>query len=304
MASETEESGAVEDTGVSIGEDLVSDTFTPGSAATASDQPVQEDASTEDSSGVPAEFDPMDADWIKLRDDQVPDEYKPLLKTARMFQSQADRSRNEAQFQAQQAQQAAETMQQRLASLESQYGVQTPADPREQTNNLLGQFGYAPGSAGYEEASTVAGIAQALLTPLQEKFEALEAQNQQLQGQFGTLQSTSQQQAEMQAQQELDEAIATFGEVDLRDNWDAVKALRGQLNTRTGQGYTVSEALAIVSPAAAEKSTQLRESGQQAKQNAQNRQRPSPAAQPPAAGSAPPLDEAGLTAELQNLGFE
>lgn len=290
---ETEGEAEVTDEGSSLGEDLDQD-FSPGAGTTESSQSVQ----TEE-----PEFDPMNVDWIQLRDDEVPDEYKPLLKTARMFQSQTDRARNDAQAQAGASNQTAEALQARVAELEQKYGDSTVKDPLTISNDLLGQFGYAPGADGYDEANVVLGIAQAVTQPMMEQITALQQQNawvtQQLQG----FQNTNQKVESDRAQTELDEAIADFGEDELGKNWDAVKALRGKVNQRTGVGFTVSEALALVSPSAAEKSQQLRESGQQAIKTAQNGSRPSPGVTPPEQTDGP-TNELELTADLQKLGFE
>lgn len=290
---ETEGEAEVTDEGSSLGDDLDQD-FSPGAGTAESSQSVQ----TEE-----PEFDPMTVDWIQLRDDEVPDEYKPLLKTARMFQSQTDRARNDAQVQTGASNQTAEALQARVAELEQKYGDSTVKDPLTISNDLLGQFGYAPGADGYDEANVVLGIAQAVTQPMMEQITALQQQNawvtQQLQG----FQSTNQKVESDRAQTELDEAIADFGEDELGKNWDAVKALRGKVNQRTGVGFTVSEALALVSPSAAEKSQQLRESGQQAIKTAQNGSRPSPGVTPPERTDGP-TNELELTADLQKLGFE
>ena len=290
---ETEGEAEVTDEGSSLGDDLDQD-FSPGAGTAESSQSVQ----TEE-----PEFDPMTVDWIQLRDDEVPDEYKPLLKTARMFQSQTDRARNDAQAQTGASNQTAEALQARVAELEQKYGDSTVKDPLTISNDLLGQFGYAPGADGYDEANVVLGIAQAVTQPMMEQITALQQQNawvtQQLQG----FQSTNQKVESDRAQTELDEAIADFGEDELGKNWDAVKALRGKVNQRTGVGFTVSEALALVSPSAAEKSQQLRESGQQAIKTAQNGSRPSPGVTPPERTDGP-TNELELTADLQKLGFE
>lgn len=290
---ETEGEAEVTDEGSSLGDDLDQD-FSPGAGTAESSQSVQ----TEE-----PEFDPMNVDWIQLRDDEVPDEYKPLLKTARMFQSQTDRARNDAQAQTGASNQTAEALQARVAELEQKYGDSTVKDPLTISNDLLGQFGYAPGADGYDEANVVLGIAQAVTQPMMEQITALQQQNawvtQQLQG----FQNTNQKVESDRAQTELDEAIADFGEDELGKNWDAVKALRGKVNQRTGVGFTVSEALALVSPSAAEKSQQLRESGQQAIKTAQNGSRPSPGVTPPERTDGP-TNELELTADLQKLGFE
>ena len=290
---ETEGEAEVTDEGSSLGEDLDQD-FSPGAGTTESSQSVQ----TEE-----PEFDPMNVDWIQLRDDEVPDEYKPLLKTARMFQSQTDRARNDAQAQAGASSQTAEALQARVAELEQKYGDSTVKDPLTISNDLLGQFGYAPGADGYDEANVVLGIAQAVTQPMMEQITTLQQQNAWMAQQLQGVQKSSQQVESDRAQAELDEAIADFGQDELGNNWDAVKALRGKVNQRTGVGFTVSEALALVSPSAAEKSQQLRESGQQAIKTAQNGSRPSPGVTPPEQSDGP-TNELELTADLQRLGFD
>lgn len=292
---ETEGEAEVTDEGVSLGDDLDQD-FSPGAGTAESSQSVQ----TEEPK---AEFDPMNADWIQLRDEEVPDEYKPLLKTARMFQSQTDRARNEAQTQAGASSQNAEALQARVTELEQRYGATPEKDPLTISNELLGQFGYAPGADGYDEANVVLGIAQAVTQPMMEQITTLQQQNAWMTQQLQGVQKSSQQVETDRAQAELDEAITDFGQDELGNNWDAVKALRGKINQRTGVGFTVSEALALVSPSAAEKSQQLRESGQQAIKTAQNGSRPSPGVTPPEQ-SGGPTNELELTADLQRLGFE
>ena len=296
MAEEEAGGLAEEDAGASLGEDLDQD-FTPGVVAA----PPQNEETPEGTESP--EFDPMSVDWIKMKDDDVPEQYKPLLKTARMFQSQTDRARNELQAQAGQSDQAAQALQARVAELETKYGAAPVEDPLTISNKLLGEFGYQPGAEGYDEANVVLGIANAVAKPLIDQISALHESNNQMQQQMQGFQNSSQQVESNRAQTEIDAAITDFGEEELRTNWDAVKALRGQLNQRTGAGYTVSEALALVSPAAAVKSEELRASGQQAIRVAQNGSKPSPGVTPPEQ-SGGPTNELELTADLQRLGFE
>ena len=300
MAEEDGDGGEVDDGSFELGADL-----DPQEESSDASSPDALETQTEVDQANTAEtpFDPMNVDWITLRDDQVPEEYKPMLKTARMFQSQADRARNEANQQVQQSNQAAEDLKTRMADLEVKYGPDPALDPTNQANNLIAQFGYQPGQDGYDEANVVHGIAQAVSQPLLDRLNALEAQNAQFEQHFQGQQSAHNRSIQDVAQNELNEAISDFGQEELTANWDAVKALRGAPNTRTGQPFTVSEALATVSPAVAAKAAKLRESGQQAVRTAQNGSRPGLSGAPPVLGDGD-QSQGDLEATFKQLGFE
>ena len=293
---ESEDIEVAEDTGPEIGDDLVSG----GHFSPPTDDETQEETETSNTTKPveSGEFDPLTADWVR---GDVPTEYRPVQQLVRSFQSRADQASSEAdktRASLNQALQEAEASRNRYETLITNAdgnGVSQNGQPQ----NLLSSFGYAPGQDGWEEASTVLGIAQAVVGPVHAELEDLKKENAILREQFGTVQTSHASAETAEAQRELDEVSDKYDQSTLEAHWHEALSLRGQRNGRTGKTHSLVTAMDLITGAAARESADLKATGKQSKSAAKKRARPVPSVTDIEGG-----DGADLVSELQKHGFE
>ena len=258
---------------------------------------VSPESSTEEDSTV--DFDPMSVDWTRLRQDQIPAEYQPIWRTARRLQSRSDREINKAREIQQESQRIQER--QSIQSEESKQ-TQTIALPG-QTDPILEAFGYQSGQAGYDEASTVLGIAQTVVQPMQAELQTLRGLVTALQQGYGSITEQSRQSADKEAEKEYAAAVAEFGEETIDMYWEEVKVLRGKPN-KSGDGlHTISSVLQLLSGRPAEKSAELKTTARTNKRKAQRKTKPQSSATPEMANESADKTREQTIAELEANGW-
>ena len=256
-----------------------------------------EDSTSDD---VTADFDPMSVDWTRLRQDQIPAEYQPIWRTARRLQSRSDREINKAKEVQQDSQRIYENQR---TQPEAQAQTQTFPVRAGQSDPILEAFGYQTGQAGYDEASTVLGIAQTVVQPMQSEIQTLRGLVTALQQGYGNITEQGRETADKAAENEYDNAVEEFGEETIDMYWEEVKVLRGKPN-RFGDGpHTISSVLQMLSGRPAEKSAELKTTARTNKRKAQRKTKPQSSAAPEIVDETADKTREQTIAELESNGW-
>ena len=283
MSSEafSEDAGADNEVEVSFGDDLGGDEGQPAQA-----QPESDD------------FDPYSVNWNSIQEDQVPEQYRPLVGTARKIHGMVNQTNMDLRQREQEL--ANEVARQREITAQLQQGGQAPAEQtaQQQVESVLSELGIQEGAQGYAEAQVVERIAAAVAQRQMAQTQDHSATIQNLQNEVTQLRQERVNAAESRAQNELDVATEKYGADVLNQYTDTILALRGKVNPATGQPHTVESVLALVTGQAA------RPAAQSAAQV--ENQITSGAAPVPTVGGGPQkqLNAGDLNAELTKLGFE
>ena len=155
-----------------VGEDLTEDT---------SGLLGDEAAPMPQQSGVSEEFDPHSVNWSTVREDEVPDEWKPQLRTMRNIYGMVNKTNMDLRDTQKQMEEVTQQYTNALNATQQINQAQNPTPQQEgqpaqqqQTpqSSVLEHFGFSPGSNGYDEAVVVEGIANAVVTPLLNQVQA------------------------------------------------------------------------------------------------------------------------------------
>ena len=226
-----------------VGEDLTEDT---------SGLLEDEAAPMPQQSGVSEEFDPHSVNWSTVREDEVPDEWKPQLRTMRNIYGMVNKTNMDLRDTQKQMEEVTQQYTNALNATQQINQAQNPTPQQEgqpaqqqQTpqSSVLEHFGFSPGSNGYDEAVVVEGIANAVVTPLLNQVQALQQDLGQLHQNVQYLSGNEQGRVEDKVSGEIQEAInAGHSREALQDYHEEISKFRGMTNRETGQPHTVRTA--------------------------------------------------------------
>ena len=230
-----------------VGEDLTEDT---------SGLLEDEAAPMPQQSGVSEEFDPHSVNWSTVREDEVPDEWKPQLRTMRNIYGMVNKTNMDLRDTQKQMEEVTQQYTNALNATQQINQAQNPTPQQEgqpaqqQTpqSSVLEHFGFSPGSNGYDEAVVVEGIANAVVTPLLNQVQALQEELGQLHQNVQYLSGNEQGRVEDKVSGEIQEAInAGHSREALQDYHEEISKFRGMTNRETGQPHTVLTAYELAS---------------------------------------------------------
>ena len=230
-----------------VGEDLTEDT---------SGLLEDEAAPMPQQSGVSEEFDPHSVNWSTVREDEVPDEWKPQLRTMRNIYGMVNKTNMDLRDTQKQMEEVTQQYTNALNATQQINQAQNPTPQQEgqpaqqQTpqSSVLEHFGFSPGSNGYDEAVVVEGIANAVVTPLLNQVQALQEELGQLHQNVQYLSGNEQGRVEDKVSGEIQEAInAGHSREALQDYHEEISKFRGMTNRETGQPHTVRTAYELAS---------------------------------------------------------
>ena len=230
-----------------VGEDLTEDT---------SGLLEDEAAPMPQQSGVSEEFDPHSVNWSTVREEEVPDEWKPQLRTMRNIYGMVNKTNMDLRDTQKQMEEVTQQYTNALNATQQINQAQNPTPQQEgqpaqqQTpqSSVLEHFGFSPGSNGYDEAVVVEGIANAVVTPLLNQVQALQQDLGQLHQNVQYLSGNEQGRVEDKVSGEIQEAInAGHSREALQDYHEEISKFRGMTNRETGQPHTVRTAYELAS---------------------------------------------------------
>ena len=231
-----------------VGEDLTEDT---------SGLLEDEAAPMPQQSGVSEEFDPHSVNWSTVREDEVPDEWKPQLRTMRNIYGMVNKTNMDLRDTQKQMEEVTQQYTNALNATQQINQAQNPTPQQEgqpaqqqQTpqSSVLEHFGFSPGANGYDEAVVVEGIANAVVTPLLNQVQALQEELGQLHQNVQYLSGNEQGRVEDKVSGEIQEAInAGHSREALQDYHEEISKFRGMTNRETGQPHTVRTAYELAS---------------------------------------------------------
>ena len=230
-----------------VGEDLTEDT---------SGLLGDEAAPMPQQSGVSEEFDPHSVNWSTVREEEVPDEWKPQLRTMRNIYGMVNKTNMDLRDTQKQMEEVTQQYTNALNATQQINQAQNPTPQQEgqpaqqQTpqSSVLEHFGFSPGSNGYDEAVVVEGIANAVVTPLLNQVQALQQDLGQLHQNVQYLSGNEQGRVEDKVSGEIQEAInAGHSREALQDYHEEISKFRGMTNRETGQPHTVRTAYELAS---------------------------------------------------------
>ena len=202
------------------------------------------------------EFDPHSVNWSTVREEEVPDEWKPQLRTMRNIYGMVNKTNMDLRDTQKQMEDVTQQYTNALNASQqinnAQNGTPQNAQPAQQPQttspSVLEQFGFAPWLNGYDEAVVVEGIANAVGTPLLQQVQALQENLGELQQNVQYLSGGEQTRVEDKVSGEIQEAISSgHSREALQDYHEEISRLRGMPNRETGQPHTVLPAYELAS---------------------------------------------------------
>lgn len=273
-----------------FGDGLFEDT---SASADASTEGHSEDAApTQDGSAkaLPA----IEIDLLRTPVDQLPDEYKPLAPLAKNFQASYTRTMQDLADQRRTLEQERTQYLEAINRLQAAPAQQSAAaDPVEQLRAHL----QPEEQRGLEVVNQLLGHS---LNPVQEQLQLLQSSLEQLQQAQQREQQTQRQRVESEARAEVSAAREAFGSETVDQYAQQAVALTGTQNPATGQRYTFSEAVALLTGQTLEAAQAARQQAQQVRRSAQAATRPAGAGNTGQVGS----NGTDALSKLKALGFE
>mgnify|MGYP003110947806 CR=1 FL=1 len=218
-------------------------------------------------SGATQEFDPHSVNWSTVREEEVPDEWKPQLRTMRNIYGMVNKTNMDLRDTQKQMEDVTQQYTNALNATQqinqTQTNVPQDAQTAQQSQtaqpSVLEQFGFTPGQNGYDEAVVVEGIANAVVTPLLQQVQALKDNLGELQQNVQYLSGGEQTRVEDKVSGEIQEAIsAGHSREALQDYHEEISKFRGMTNRETGQPHTVRTAYELASGRRSESSDNSR----------------------------------------------
>jgi len=202
-------------------------------------------------SAASQEFDPHSVNWSTVREEEVPDEWKPQLRTMRNIYGMVNKTNMDLRDTQKQMEDVTQQYNNALSASQQINNTQNaqPAQQSQTTSpSVLEQFGFAPGQNGYDEAVVVEGIANAVVNPLLQQVYALQDELGHMQQNVQYLSGGEQGRIEDKVSGEIQEAISSgHSRESLQDYHQEISRLRGMPNRETGQPHTVQSAFELVS---------------------------------------------------------
>ena len=200
-------------------------------------------------------FDPYNVNWSTVREEEVPEEWKPQLRTMRNIYGMVNKTNMDMRDTQKQMEDVTAQYSNALGATQQINQAQNPnaqnQDPNAQAQaspSVLENFGFTPGNNGYDEAVVVEGIANAVINPLLGQVQALQQELGTLQQNVQYLSGGEQNRVEDKVSGEIQEAVQSgHSQEALRDYHEEISRLRGLPNRETGQPHTVRTAYEMAS---------------------------------------------------------
>ena len=200
-------------------------------------------------------FDPYTVNWSTVREEEVPEEWKPQLRTMRNIYGMVNKTNMDMRDTQKQMEDVTSQYSNALGAPQQINQAQNPdaqnQDPNAQAQaspSVLENFGFTPGNNGYDEAVVVEGIANAVINPLLGQVQALQQELGTLQQNVQYLSGGEQNRVEDKVSGEIQEAVQSgHSQEALRDYHEEISRLRGLPNRETGQPHTVRTAYEMAS---------------------------------------------------------
>lgn len=244
-------------------------------------------------------------DYTKLDINKLPEQYRPLARQAKKMQASFTRAQQAVREKERLLDSNLTQMQQLQRMAPQAQNDQATAPPSEvqQLQSFLGNYGFTPETAGYQEYALVAKmIHDARQQDLQQINQLAQVVSQLYQAQqqvTGHIQQT-----QVQPYNEQFEAAVSAGHDpdDIRQYAQALIPLVDQIvNPATGKPHTIQSAYELVSGKAAQRSAEMQTQAQGARRQARTRTSVPPNGSSSASNGQ--MTDAELKAELRKLGF-
>lgn len=277
------------------GQDAAPDTGASESDATNTVE-LFEDATSESapssdaghSDSATSDFDPAQADWLRVDPNTVPEQYQPLVPLAKNLQAQFTRTQQDL---ADQRNQLAQERQEWASRIQTMAAPPPPPDPIQQMREGVSE----------EEQRGIDAVQQIVQHQVGSHLTGLNQQVQQLQAQLATANQYVQAQQTAHIGQQVQDARDQYGS-DLDSYTDQIVATTKIANPTTGQPYTVKEAYELHAGITAKNAADVRQQDTQAKRTSKRAVRQTQGVDASEEGG--PLTDNEVLNGLSSLGFE
>ena len=240
------------------------------------------------SENATSDFDPAQADWLRVDPNTVPDQYQPLVPLAKNLQAQFTKTQQDL---ADQRNQLAQERQEGASRIQTMAAPPPPPDPIQQMREGVSE----------DEQRGIDAVQQIVQHQVGNHLTGLQQEVQQLRTQLATANQFVEAQQTAHIGQQVQEARTQYGN-DLDSYTDQIVATTKIANPKTGQPYTVKEAYELHAGITAQNAADVRQQDTQAKRTSKRAVRQTQAVDASEEGG--PLTDNEVLNGLASLGFE
>jgi len=240
------------------------------------------------SENATSDFDPAQADWLRVDPNTVPDQYQPLVPLAKNLQAQFTKTQQDL---ADQRNQLAQERQEWASRIQTMAAPPPPPDPIQQMREGVSE----------DEQRGIDAVQQIVQHQVGNHLTGLQQEVQQLRTQLATANQFVEAQQTAHIGQQVQEARTQYGN-DLDSYTDQIVATTKIANPKTGQPYTVKEAYELHAGITAQNAADVRQQDTQAKRTSKRAVRQTQAVDASEEGG--PLTDNEVLNGLASLGFE
>jgi len=240
------------------------------------------------SENATSDFDPAQADWLRVDPNTVPDQYQPLVPLAKNLQAQFTKTQQDL---ADQRNQLAQERQEWASRIQTMAAPPPPPDPIQQMREGVSE----------DEQRGIDAVQQIVQHQVGNHLTGLQQEVQQLRTQLATANQFVEAQQTAHIGQQVQEARTQYGN-DLDSYTDQIVATTKIANPKTGQPYTVKEAYELHAGITAQNAADVRQQDTQAKRTSKRAVRQTQAVDASEEGG--PLTDNEVLNGLSSLGFE
>tara|TARA_R100000234_G_scaffold110759_1_gene83325 strand:+ start:79 stop:945 length:867 start_codon:yes stop_codon:yes gene_type:complete len=240
------------------------------------------------SENATSDFDPAQADWLRVDPNTVPEQYQPLVPLAKNLQAQFTKTQQDL---ADQRNQLAQERQEWASRIQTMAAPPPPPDPIQQMREGVSE----------DEQRGIDAVQQIVQHQVGNHLTGLQQEVQQLRTQLATANQFVEAQQTAHIGQQVQEARTQYGN-DLDSYTDQIVATTKIANPKTGQPYTVKEAYELHAGITAQNAADVRQQDTQAKRTSKRAVRQTQAVDASEEGG--PLTDNEVLNGLASLGFE
>ena len=240
------------------------------------------------SENATSDFDPAQADWLRVDPNTVPEQYQPLVPLAKNLQAQFTKTQQDL---ADQRNQLAQERQEWASRIQTMAAPPPPPDPIQQMREGVSE----------DEQRGIDAVQQIVQHQVGNHLTGLQQEVQQLRTQLATANQFVEAQQTAHIGQQVQEARTQYGN-DLDSYTDQIVATTKIANPKTGQPYTVKEAYELHAGITAQNAADVRQQDTQAKRTSKRAVRQTQAVDASEEGG--PLTDNEVLNGLSSLGFE
>jgi len=240
------------------------------------------------SENATSDFDPAQADWLRVDPETVPEQYQPLVPLAKNLQAQFTKTQQDL---ADQRNQLAQERQEWASRIQTMAAPPPPPDPIQQMREGVSE----------DEQRGIDAVQQIVQHQVGSHLTGLQQEVQQLRTQLATANQFVEAQQTAHIGQQVQEARTQYGN-DLDSYTDQIVATTKIANPKTGQPYTVKEAYELHAGITAQNAADVRQQDTQAKRTSKRAVRQTQAVDASEEGG--PLTDNEVLNGLASLGFE